>query len=311
MSVGSESSTAGSTVSVAAPHHKRLLSGSVFLNLRRRPAFCFAILALGALALGALLAPWISPFDPLKVVGPEFLWPFEDAKFPLGTDALGRDVYSGLLRGAGVSLFVGVTATLIGLAIGVSIGAIAGYVGGWVDDIFVRMIEIFQTIPSFVLLVVIVAVVPPSTWTVVIGVALVSWDSMARLTRAEFRATRELEYVMAAKSLGYSTPRIIVAEILPNALPTIVSAGSVMVANAILMESALSFMGLGDPNAISWGSMIGAGREVLRTHWYITAIPGTLIILTVFSLNILSDQLTRVVNPRDVSKTKSDLEGQI
>nr|WP_234894054.1 ABC transporter permease [Sinorhizobium meliloti] len=232
------------------------------------------------------------------MVGKPFLWPGQDPGFPLGTDSLGRDVLAGILHGSRISLFVGLMATALGLTFGVFVGAIAGYFGGWIDDLLVRLIEIFQTLPSFVLLVVLVAIVQPSATTVTLAIAVISWPTVARLTRAEFRAIREKDFVMAARSLGFGDGRIIFCEILPNALPPIIVTSSVMVATAILMESALSFMGLGDPNVVSWGSMIGTGRELVRTAWYLTALPGLAIVFTVLALNLIGDGLNDALNPR-------------
>jgi peptide/nickel transport system permease protein len=211
---------------------------------------------------------------------------------------MGRDVLAGILHGARISLTVGIAATLLGLSAGILIGATAGYFGGLVDNILVKFVEIFQTIPSFVLLVVLVAIAQPTTGTVTVAIALVSWPTVARLTRAEFRAIREKDYVLAARSLGFGHARIIFREILPNALPPLIVTSSVMVASAILMESALSFMGLGDPNRVSWGSMIGAGRDVIRTAWYLTALPGLAIVFTVLALNLIGDGLNDALNPR-------------
>ncbi len=209
-----------------------------------------------------------------------------------------RDVLAGILHGSRISLFVGLTATALGLTIGLLIGSTALLFGGWIDDVLVRLIEIFQTLPSFVLLVVLVAIAQPSAMTVTLAIATISWPTVARLTRAEFRAIREKDFVMAARSLGYGHARIIFREILPNALPPIIVTSSVMVATAILMESALSFMGLGDPNVVSWGSMIGTGRELVRTAWYLTALPGLAIVFTVLALNLIGDGLNDALNPR-------------
>ena len=260
-----------------------------------------AIIGLTILALviaAALLAPTLFPTNPLSMTGKPLLWPGQDPAFPFGTDSMGRDVLAGIVHGARISLTVGLIATALGLAFGVVVGALAGYFGGWIDDVLVRFIELFQTLPSFVLLVVLVAIAQPSATTVTLAIAIISWPLVARLTRAEFRAIREKDYVMAARSLGYGNARIIFREILPNALPPLIVTSSVMVASAILMESALSFMGLGDPNVVSWGSMIGAGRELIRTAWYLTALPGLAIVLTVLALNLIGDGLNDALNPR-------------
>ncbi|MBO9588387.1 ABC transporter permease [Devosia sp.] len=281
------------TASVSVPAGRRELAA--FL---RNPNALFGLVFLSLMVLVALVAPIVFPGDPLGMVGKPFLWPGQDAAFPLGTDSMGRNVLAGLFHGARISLFVGLTATALGLGVGITVGSLAGYFGGWVDDVLVRIIEIFQTLPNFVLLVVLVAIAQPSATTVSVAIAIVSWPMVARLTRAEFRAIREKDYVVAARSLGFRHPRIIFREILPNALPPLIVTASVMVATAILMESALSFMGLGDPNVVSWGSMIGNGRELIRTAWYLTFLPGLAIVFTVLALNLIGDGLNDALNPR-------------
>ncbi|MEW6644876.1 MAG: ABC transporter permease [Pseudomonadota bacterium] len=262
------------------------------------PTALTGTIILAAIVAAALAAPLFYPDDPLAMVARPLLWPGQSAAYPLGTDSLGRDLAAGLLHGARVSLLVGVAATIIGFTLGILIGSTAGYVGGRTDDILVRLIELFQTIPSFILLVVLVAIAQPSIATITWAIGLITWPTIARLVRAEFRSLREKEFVMAARSLGYGHARIIFREILPNALPPIIVTTSVMVASAILMESALSFLGLGDPNVVSWGSMIGAGRELLRTAWYLTALPGLVIVVTVLALNLIGDGLNDALNPR-------------
>ncbi|WP_407175085.1 ABC transporter permease [Bradyrhizobium sp. STM 3562] len=266
--------------------------------LLRNPSAVAGICLLLLIVAAAALAPVLYPGDPLSMVARPLIWPGHNAAFPLGTDSLGRDVAAGLMHGARVSLLIGFVATTIGLTVGILVGAVAGYRGGWVDDVLVRLIELFQTVPSFILLVVLVAIAQPSIATVTWAIGLVTWPTIARLVRAEFRALREKEFVMAARSLGFGHGRIVIREILPNALPSIIVTASAMVATAILMEAALSFLGLGDPNVVSWGSMIGAGRELIRTAWYLTALPGLVIVLTVLSFNLIGDGLTDVLNPR-------------
>jgi peptide/nickel transport system permease protein len=252
----------------------------------------------GLMVIMALLAPLLRPGDPLLITGDPLLWPFQSAAHPLGTDSLGRDLLSGIMYGARVSIMIGVVVAVISIVFGAIIGAAAGYCGGWVDWLISNFIEIFQTIPGFVLLVVLVAFMEPSFVTVIIGLVLISWDTAARLTRAEVRQHRNREYVLAARTGGLSHLRILLSEVLPNIAPTLIVTGSIIVAHAILAESALAFLGLGDPNVASWGSLIGSGREQIRTHWYLTAIPGLFIALTVFALNILGDAINDHLNPR-------------
>ncbi|MEW5423465.1 ABC transporter permease [Amorphus sp. 3PC139-8] len=266
------------------------------------PSAWFGMIFLLAVFAGAALAPVIYPGDPLSMVGRPLLWPGENPAFPLGTDGLGRDVAAELLHGARQSLFVGIIGTALGAVVGVVVGAAAGTFGGWVDTILVRILEVFQTLPNFVLLVVLVAIAGPQLWSITLALGIVTWPPLARITRAEFRAQRNKEFVLAAVGLGYGKTRIIFREILPNALPAIVVTASIMLAMAILMESALSFMGLGDPNTVSWGSMIGDGRQFLRTNWNLTAIPGVAIALTVLAFNLIGDALNDALNPRYVRR---------
>lgn len=246
----------------------------------------------------AITAGWLFPGDPLEMVAPPLLWPGEDMQFLLGSDSLGRHVMVELAHGVRVSLMVGFFSAAMSLTIGLVVGCLSGYFGGWVDKILMRVTELFQTIPSFLLVIVLVVIGGPQIKVIVFAIGIASWPIIARLTRAEFRSLRESEFVLAARSQGFSHARIIFHEILPNALPPVIVTTSVLVATAILMEAALAFLGLGDPNVVSWGSMIGEGRDQLRTAWYLTAIPGVAIVLTVLSLNLLGDALNDTLNPR-------------
>ncbi|SHE93044.1 peptide/nickel transport system permease protein [Lampropedia hyalina DSM 16112] len=264
----------------------------------RNPSALAGLLLLAFVTLAAVFAHVLFPGDPLDMVALPLLWPGQEAPFVLGTDSLGRNVLAGLAHGGRVSLMVGAIAAAISLLIGVLVGATAGYFGGWLDDLLVRLTELVQTIPTFLLVIVIVAIGQPSVKVIVFAIGAASWPVIARLVRAEFRTLRESEFVQAARSQGFSDRWIIFREILPNALPPVVVTTSVLVATAILMESALSFLGMGDPNVVSWGSMIGEGRELLRTAWYLTAVPGAAIILTVLSLNLVGDGINDAFNPR-------------
>lgn len=265
--------------------------------VRNPSAMVGAILLLGMLGL-ALAAPLLYPGDPLDMVTTPLLWPGQDGAFPLGSDSMGRDVLAGIAHGARISLIIGVVAALLSLVIGILVGATAGYFGGHVDAILMRITELFQTMPTFLFVIVVVAIGQPSVPVIVLAIGLASWPVIARLVRAEFRALRETEFVLAARSQGFGHLRIIVQEMLPNALPPVIVTTSVLVASAILIESALSFLGMGDPNAVSWGSMIGEGRELLRTAWFLTALPGAAIVLTVLALNMVGDGLNDAFNPR-------------
>jgi peptide/nickel transport system permease protein len=246
----------------------------------------------------ALSAPVLFQRDPLGLAGRPLQWPFTNARFWLGTDTTGRDIAAQVFHGARVSLLIGIVATLLAVTIGVVIGAIAGYYGGIVDDVLMRITEAFQTLPNFLLLLVLVAVFGSDIKTVTIAIGLVSWPAAARLTRAEFLSLRSREFVQACRTLGMRDLQIIFREILPNALPPVIVYASVIMAVAILLESALAFLNLSDPNIPSWGNLIGAGRSVLRTQWYVSAIPGVAILLTVLSVSLVGQGLNDALNPR-------------
>ena len=259
---------------------------------------------LTCVVLLALLAPWLFPDDPWEIAGPPFRKPGEMG-FLLGTDTLGRDVASGIAHGARVTLLLSLVSTAVALSIGIVLGAVAGYHGGWVDDLVMRFTEFFQTIPNFILLVVLVAIFTPSITSIVVAIGIVSWPPLARIVRGEFLTLRSREFVQAAHVLGQSSPRIIFGEILPNSLSPVIVSASLMVATAVLLESALSFLGLGDPNLISWGYMIGAGRTVIRMAWWISCFPGVAIALTVLALNLVGEGLSDALNPRLARKGRA------
>jgi peptide/nickel transport system permease protein len=267
-----------------------------FRRLLRNRAAVLGLVVLALVVGLAIVGPIVHPADPFGLVGRPFLQPF--GRFLLGTDILGRDVAIGIMYGARTSLMIGVVATVIAVVVGTLLGGAAGYFGGALDRSLTRVTEIFQTIPAFIFAIVIVAVLSPSIRNVIAAIAIVSWPPMARLVRGEFLAMRKREFVQACVGLGMPDMRIIVRHILPNALSPIIVTGSLMVANAILVESSLSFLGLSDPNVMSWGFMIGAGRPVLRTAWWLCAIPGVAILLTVLSINLVGEGLNDALNPR-------------
>jgi peptide/nickel transport system permease protein len=260
-----------------------------------------ALLGLGILIVViavAVFAPLLYPASPWKMVQRPFLPPFAMEAVPLGTDTLGRNVAAGLAYGARVSLIVGIVSTAVALLIGVPLGAVAGYYGGLVDDVAMRFTEFFQTIPSFALAIVLVAILEPSLTSITLAIAIVSWPPVARLVRAEVMSLKTREFVDAARLAGLSNGRILLREILPNAMSPIIVMASLMVATAILLESALSFLGLGDPNIMSWGYMIGAARTVIRTAWWLSFFPGVAILLAVLALNLIGEGLNDALNPR-------------
>lgn len=263
--------------------------------VRHKPALAGVVL-LALVVAAALLAGVLYPGDPFRIVGRPFQPPL--GEHPLGTDMLGRDLAAAVLYGARTTLMVGFAATLIATVVGVGVGGLAGYFGGRIDNALMRLTELFQTIPFFLFAILLVAVLGSSIGKIVFAIAVVSWPPMARLVRGEFLALRNREFVQACVSMGMGHARIIVVHILPNALSSIVVTGSLMVATAILIESGLSFLGLSDPNVMSWGFIIGAGRSVLRTAWWICAVPGVAILLTVMAINLVGDGLNDALNPR-------------
>ena len=265
--------------------------------LRSPPAVIGLLLLLAIVAM-ALVAPLLFPADPLGLAGRPLQWPQANPRFPLGTDPSGRDIAAQVFHGARVSLAIGGVATVVSLLIGILVGALAGYHGGWVDGALMRVTEAFQTLPNFLLLLILVSVFGSAITTVTLAIGLVSWPATARLTRAEVMSFRSREFVQACRTLGMGDGRIIFREILPNALPPVIVYAGVVMATSILLESALAFLNLSDPNVASWGNLIGAGKGVLRAQWYVSAIPGVAILATVLAVSLVGQGLNDALNPR-------------
>ncbi|MFA7667029.1 MAG: ABC transporter permease [Burkholderiaceae bacterium] len=280
------------------PARGRSPGARALASLLRDPLALAGIAILAAAVAVAALAGLIFPGDPLDMAGIPLQWPGEDPAHPLGTDSLGRDVLGGLVHGARASLAVGLVAASISLAIGLVIGALGGYFGGVVDDLLMRLTELFQTIPTFLLIVVLVAINTPTLGMIQLAIGLASWPEIARLVRAEFRVLRDSEFVLAARAAGFGPAHIILREVLPNALPPLVVTTSILIASAILTESGLAFLGMSDPNVVSWGGMIGANREHIGSAWFLTALPGCAIAIVVLAFNLLGDSLNDALNPR-------------
>ena len=260
------------------------------------PRVYLGLVWLAALLVVALAADLLAPVDPFAIVGKPMSGP--SAAFPLGTDSLGRDVLAGLLHGTRATLLIAVLATLAAVAFGTFVGAVAGYYGGAIDDVLMRLTEFFQTIPSFLFAIVLIAVLSPSAANVVIAIATVSWPPIARVVRGEVLTVKSREFVQAAVVAGQGDAAILLKQILPNTLSPLIVTGSLLVATAILVESALSFLGLGAPDLMSWGFMIGAGRSFMREAWWLVTVPGVAILLTVLAINLIGEGLTDALNPR-------------
>ena len=289
------------TLPLTAPHPSKASAqhpALAFLHrlVANRSAWTGLVL-LALVLLMATLGRWWFSGDPWDMMGTPMLWPGNSATHPLGTDFMGRDLATGLASGASVSLLIGLVSTLISASLGLLVGALGGYYQGWVDAALMRVTEVFQTVPKFVLAVVLVAIFKPSVATVVIAIGIVSWPPTARLVRAEFMALREREFVLAGRALGMGDARLILTQILPNALPPVVVVSTLTIATAIQTEASLAFLGLGDPNVMSWGTIIGNGREQVLDAWYICGLPGAAIVVTVLGFNLLGEGLNDALNP--------------
>jgi peptide/nickel transport system permease protein len=266
-------------------------------QFRKNKSALLGLCILGLVLVMASIASFIFPEDPFSLAGQPMSLPGSNG-FLLGSDTLGRDVAAGIAHGAKTSLLIGLIATLAAVFIGIFFGAFAGYYGGRIDSLLMRVTEVFQTIPSFVFAILLVAIMKPSIKSIVIAITVVSWPGVARLVRAEFLSLKNREFVQACHTLGMSDMRIIMREILPNCLSPIIVIGSLMVATAILIESGLAFLGLGDPNIMSWGFQIGAGRTMLRSAWWVCTFPGIAILITVLAINLVGEGLNDALNPR-------------
>jgi peptide/nickel transport system permease protein len=273
------------------------------ISLSRQAGAATGALLLTGLVLLAVFAGVLFPHDPWEMAGQPMLKPFTDSAFILGTDMLGRDVAAGLVHGARVSLLVGGASTLVALMVGITLGSVAGYYGGAVDDVLTRITDFFQTIPTFVFVLVIVATLQPSIYSIVLAISVVSWPSIARLVRGQVTSLKNREFVLAAVALGESDLRIITRQILPNTLAPVMAMASLMVATAILTEAAISFLGLGDPNMMSWGYMIGMARSSIRHAWWLSFMPGFVIFLTVLMINLVGQGLSDSLDPRQQTRS--------
>lgn len=257
----------------------------------------------GALMLAILLAialagPLLAPGDPLAIRGDPLLPPFQAAAHPLGTDRLGRDVLAALIHGARTTLLVAGGAAAAALGIGIAVGTTAGFLGGWVDEILMRIAEAFQTVPAFLLTLALISVTGPRAGTIVLGIAVGAWMQPARIARAEILSLRERDFVAAARVIGMRPLEIAFREVLPNALTPVVSLAAVIVAAAVLIEAALSFLGFGDPNRVTWGSMIAEGRTVLRRAPYLSIVPGIGLVLTVLAVHLFGRGIAQALRRR-------------
>jgi len=259
-----------------------------------------AVMGLAILTLMALLVafgPMLYAVDPFDLVGAP-MSPPGSPDSPLGTDYLGRDIVAGLVWGGRPTVVVGFCAALITALIGITVGSLSGYYGGNVDRVLGRLVELFQVLPALLFAMVLITLFSASAVTVTFAIGVVAWPGMARLTRAEFLRIKQLDFVRAARAIGASDARIILRTILPNALPPIMVSATLATGTAILFQAGLSFLGLTDPNVMSWGLMIGSSRNYLREAWWAVTFPGLCIFLTVLAISLVGDGLNDAFNPK-------------
>lgn len=250
------------------------------------------------MSLAALLAPLIAPYDPNTLHLQNILEP-PSSRFWLGTDRLGRDVFSRLLFGGRVSLWVGFVAVGISISIGTVLGLISGYFRGWLDEIIMRAVDIMLCFPSFFLILAVIAFLEPDLTNIMVVIGLTSWMGVTRLVRADTLSLREREFVAAARLAGSPTSRILLRHILPNALAPVLITATLGVAGAILVESSLSFLGLGvQPPTASWGNMLMEGKAVIESAPWLSVYPGLAILITVLGYNLLGESLRDMFDPR-------------
>jgi peptide/nickel transport system permease protein len=262
---------------------------------KNRPA-AFAAGILCILVTIAISYPWFIPYDPLSPVDKPLLAP--GGRHLMGTDDVGRDILAGVLEGTRVSLIIGFCSAITSAIIGIFIGSMAGYYGRTLDAVLMRVTEMFQIIPMFLLAVLIVAVYGANLLFVILVIGLLSWPSTARIVRAQFLSLKEREFVIAARASGYGTGRIIFVEVLPNAMPPVIVNVSLQMAAAIIIEAGLSYLGLSDPSLISWGKMMYAAQGFLRRAAWMAIFPGLMVFMTTLSLNLVGDGLNDALNPR-------------
>ena len=263
--------------------------------LRKAPSI--ALLFLLAVAFVAIFADYLATHDFYKVSRDRF-FPPGSPEHLLGTDHLGRDVFSGLLLGARVSLIVGVLAAAISATIGTMVGALAGYYGGKTEDLLMRITEMFLVLPRFFLVLLVAAFFGANVWVLATVFGILIWPPTARLVRAEFISLKERPFVIAATAGGAGKTRIIFLHILPNAAYVAIVNSSLQISQVIIEEAGLSFLGLGDPNNVSWGQMLNTALFYARSAWWLAVVPGLAIFLTIMSFNILGDGVNDALNPR-------------
>ena len=283
----------------ASPHLQKARSPftEAWDMFRRNHSAMAGLIVLGLIITGAIAGPFLYVTDPFEMVWAPFTHPGDEG-FLLGTDYLGRDLMAQIIHGGRVTLVIGLSAAIVTIVIGVSIGALAGYYGGFIEELLMRLTEFFQVLPTLLFSMVIVALFGASLPMITLAIGIVSWTAVARITRSEFLRIRELEFVMASRAAGAQNLTLMFRVILPNALPPIIVQSALMVGSAILFEAGLSFLGLTDPNVVSWGQIIGSNREYILESPYTVTIPGLAIFITVLAISLVGDGLNDALNPK-------------
>jgi peptide/nickel transport system permease protein len=275
---------------------RRTAARRVSSSLLRTPAGLIGLTLTGLVCVVALLAPFIAPYDPFAIVGPPLSGP--TMAHPLGTDGLGRDLMSGVVFGARTSVIVVGATGVIVLVIGITVGTVSGYVGGRLDDALMRVTEFFQVLPRFFLAIVVLALWGPGIDRLVIVLGLTSWAILARVVRSDVMSLRQRPFVEAAIVAGATDPRVAIRDVLPHAMPATIAYLGLILAQVLLLEASLGFLGLGDPRTMSWGYLAGQAQRYLRVAWWLSVFPGLAIVIAVLGLNLLGDAFTDALGGR-------------
>jgi ABC-type dipeptide/oligopeptide/nickel transport system permease subunit len=276
----------------------------VWRKLVRNPLALLGALALVVVIGAAIFAPQVAPHDPtrqslIRRFLPPAWAPGGNANYLLGSDQVGRDILSRMIHGARVSLIVGVSAVVVSLTVGVGLGLLSGFMGGRVDTVIMTIVDVTLSFPQLLLALAFVAALGPSLLTIIVVLGLTGWERYTRVVRAEVLALREKDFVEAARAMGVSSTRMLLRHILPNTFSSIIVMSTLQVAQAILQEAALSFLGVGTGSAYpTWGQMIALGRDFVTVAWWLPTFPGLAILITVLSINLVGDRLRDALDPR-------------
>lgn len=268
---------------------------SLLRRFLRRPGGVVGLGVVASLGIVGLLAGRLAPADPLAMAYPTFQRP--SRRFPMGTDAVGRDAFSRVVHGIATSLTVVVVVMVIVTAIGVTMGALAGYRGGLLDSLIMRLVDMVQAVPDFLLAIVVVALLGAGYDKLILLLGLTSWTFLARIVRAEVLSLKQRDFIESARSIGATNPRILLRHVLPNVMPAVVVVLPLLASRLVLIEAGLSFLGLGDPENVSLGLLISEAQPHLQYYWWLSVFPGLVLVALVLGLNLAGDALNEVLNP--------------